>query len=111
RSMAPVRLDREPADASFDHPPSKRRYQVRRKDGQLWHRELLLAEGSEEVVLSEYALKYVVGSGRHSLTYLVEADGFLVESPLTWYTSRSAWAMSPGYDRPDHAGFERATGE
>ncbi|MCI0681927.1 MAG: hypothetical protein L0Y71_07470 [Gemmataceae bacterium] len=111
RSMAEVDLGREPHDADFDHPLSKRRYQVRRKDGQLWHRELLLTSGPDEVVLSEFPLKYVVGSGRHSLTYLVEADGFLVESPVTWYTSKQAWGMSPGYDRANHSGFERATGE
>jgi predicted CXXCH cytochrome family protein len=111
RSLAEVDLAREPPDGDFDHPLSKRRYQVRRKDGQLWHRELLLDGGPDEVVLAEYPLKYVVGSGRHSLTYLVEADGFLVESPLTWYTAKNAWCMSPGYDRPEHAGFERAVGE
>jgi hypothetical protein len=62
-------------------------------------------------VLSEFPVKYVVGSGRHSLTYLVEADGFLVESPVSWYASRKAWGMSPGYDNPHHGGFERAVGE
>jgi predicted CXXCH cytochrome family protein len=45
------------------------------------------------------------------LTYLVETDGFLVESPVTWYTARKAWGMSPGYDHPDHKGFMRPTGE
>ena len=111
RSMAEVDLSREPPDAEFDHPPSKRRYQVRRQDGQMWHRELLLTGGKDEVVLSEYPVKYVTGSGRHSLTYVAEAEGFLVESPVTWYTSRQAWGMSPGYDQPNHNGFERAVGE
>jgi predicted CXXCH cytochrome family protein len=111
RSMARVDVAREPPDAAFDHPGSKRRYQVRRQDGKLWHRELLLGGGAEEVVLEEHPLLYVVGSGRHSLTYLVEADGFLVESPVTWYTSRKAWAMSPGYDVPQQQGFARAAGE
>src|SRR5262249_35979129 len=111
RSMAPVDPEREPPDGAYDHPPSKRRYQVVRKDGRLLHRELLRTEGPEEVVLSEYPVTYVVGSGRHSRTYLVEADGFLVESPVTWYASGKGWGMSPGYDREDHAGFERAVGE
>src|SRR5439155_8250104 len=111
RSMAEVDLEREPPDGGFDHAASKRRYQVARKDSQLWHRELLLADGAEEVLLSEFPVKYVVGSGRHSLSYLVEADGFLVESPVTWYRSKNAWAMSPGYDRPTQQGFERAVGE
>lgn len=111
RSMAEIDLSREPPDGAFDHAASKLRYQIHRNDGQIWHRELLAVDGPEETVLAEYPLKYVVGSGRHSLTYLVEAEGFLVESPVTWYTSRQAWGMSPGYDRPDHSGFERAVGE
>jgi hypothetical protein len=111
RSMAEVDLEREPPDAAFDHAVSKRRYEVRRKDGRLWHRELLLAGQSEEVVLAEYPVKYVIGSGRHSLTYAVEVDGFLVESPVTWYASRKAWGMSPGYDDVRQPGFQRGVGE
>ncbi|MBC7854207.1 MAG: hypothetical protein IAF94_12300, partial [Pirellulaceae bacterium] len=111
QSMASVDLSREPADGAFDHPLSKSRYEVRRKDGQMWHRELMLTGGEVEVLLQEYPVKYVTGSGRHSLTYLVEDDGFLMESPITWYTSRKAWGMSPGYDRPNHSGFEREVGE
>jgi predicted CXXCH cytochrome family protein len=107
RSMAEVQADREPPDAVFDHPLSQSRYQVCRRDGMLWHREWLCSQQAEEVLLSEWPLKYVVGSGRHARTYLVEADGFLVESPLTWYSSRQAWGMSPGYDAPKQAGFTR----
>lgn len=108
RSMATVDLGREPPDGAYDHPASKRRYAVERKDGQLRHRESLIAGN---VVLQDHPVKYVVGSGRHSLTYLVETDGFLVESPITWYRSKNAWAMSPGYDTPLHGGFEQAIGE
>ncbi|MBC7852596.1 MAG: hypothetical protein IAF94_04085, partial [Pirellulaceae bacterium] len=111
RSMAEVDLSREPPDATFDHLPSRCRYEVRRKDGQIWHRELLLTGDSQEVLLQEYPVKYVTGSGKHSLTYLVEDDGFLVESPITWYASRQAWGMSPGYDVPKHGGFQREIGE
>jgi predicted CXXCH cytochrome family protein len=111
RSMAEVQPAQQPPDAAFDHPSSKRRYQVRRKDGTLWHRELLQTDQAGEVLLTEHPLKYVVGSGRHARTYLVEADGFLVESPVTWYSSRHAWDMSPGYDKAQQLGFMRAVGE
>jgi predicted CXXCH cytochrome family protein len=110
-SMAEVDVSREPPDASFDHPLSKRRYQVRRQDGRLWHRELLLADGPGEVVLAEYPVRFVLGSGHHGRTYLVEEDGFLMESPLTWYASRQAWGMSPGYEDPRQPGFQRWVGE
>lgn len=109
-SMAAVNPAREPPDAGYEHPKSGRRYQVVRKADGLWHRELRAGDSSD-VALAEYPLKYVVGSGRHARTYLAEAEGFLVESPVTWYTSRAAWDMSPGYDQPDHFGFERGVGE
>src|SRR5262245_20247548 len=59
RSMAEADPAREPPDAAFDHPPSKRRYQVYRKDGRLWHRESLLGAGPPQVVLAEYPVRYV----------------------------------------------------
>jgi Doubled CXXCH motif (Paired_CXXCH_1) len=111
RSMAEVTPDLEPPDTTFDHPASKRRYQIQRKDGQIWHREFLLTGGKDEIVLAEYPLKYVIGSGRHSRTYAVEAEGFLVESPVTWYASGKGWKMSPGYDNPHQQGFDRAVGD
>src|SRR5262249_23116131 len=90
-SIGAVNASREPPDADFEHSVSKRRYQIRRKGGALWHRELLLTAGTEEVLLCEYPVKYVVGSGHHSRSYVAEVEGFLVQSPLTWYKAPSAW--------------------
>ena len=57
----------------------------------------------------EATLDYRIGSGNHSISYLHRtAAGELVELPLSWYADRGGyWAMSPAYDRPDHAGFGR----
>ncbi len=111
QSMALVDAIEFPTDADFAHPISRRRYQVREEEGKLWHREWLLQNGQEDVLLAEFPLKYVVGSGRHGQTFLVETNDFLVESPLTWYSSRATWGMSPGYDLAENPGFERAIGE
>ncbi len=107
RSLTTVLAAQAPPDGAVDHPASGRRYEIYRKDGLLHHRELLRTKDGERVVLSDFPVRYVVGSGRHALTYLAEADGFLVESPVTWYASRHRWGMSPGYDKPDQLGFER----
>lgn len=109
RALSEVDPDAEPPDAEFRHDLSGHSYAVFRRDGQLWHRESLVDAAGEEVVQEEHPLKYLIGSGRHTRSYLVEDDGFLMESPITWYASRQAWEMSPGYDAPVHAGFERAT--
>jgi len=110
RSMAAIDLAVEPPDGAFDHSLSGRRYEVVRRNGQMWHRELLLSDANE-IVLAEYPVAWVVGSGRHSRSYFIEAEGFLVESPITWYTSQQAWGMSPGFNRPEQLGFERAAGQ
>ena len=106
RALDVLDPDNEPPDVVFDHPKSGRRYRVYRQDGQMRHQESLLS--NPDVVLADYAIRYVIGSGRHSRSYLLEIDGFMVESPVTWYTSSKAWGMSPGYDVPSHQGFSRA---
>jgi predicted CXXCH cytochrome family protein len=111
-SMARVVPQDEPPDVTYDHEPSGRRYQVVRKDGRLVHRELAItAEGEPEVLFAEHEVPYVIGSGRHTRTYVIQVEGFMYESPLTWYSKVGAWEMSPGYDRPGQLGFHREIGQ
>ena len=65
------------------------------------------AAGSTDVI--EKRIDYVVGSGNHSRTFLhLGSAGRLLELPVSWYSERGGyWAMSPGYDRPDHSDFRR----
>lgn len=103
RAMSRVVAEKEPAEGIFEHQISARRYRAERRNTELWHVETGTA-GSPSV---EARLEYLVGSGRHSRTYLTTFDGFLTESPLTWYASTGSWKMSPGYDHKRHQGFER----
>ena len=105
-ALADIDLDTEPPDAEFEHASSRRVYRNYRRDDQLWHRESIRAQNGQQVVLGDYPVRYVIGSGNHSRSYLIEIDGFLVESPLTWYTSRKEWSLSPGYDKT-RFGFSR----
>ncbi len=116
RAMSRVIPENEPADAMFAHPVSGRAYTTERRDGKIWHTEFMDGAATNAARMDDepgspqasYELAYLVGSGRHSRTYLTEQDGFLIESPLTWYHSSGQWAMSPGYDHAEHEGFERA---
>lgn len=116
RAMGQVVADEEPPDGDYFHEASARHYSIFRRDGQLWHAESGKPSAAEAGAREQQdsapeiqePLKYLVGSGRHSRTYLVELDGFLMESPVTWYSSTKSWSMSPGYNHAGHAGFERA---
>ena len=107
RSLADVDLATEPPDGAFDHPlrplvpglPQGRRLAPR---GSVEDRNR-----ASEISRIDHPVRYLVGSGHFSRTYLVEVEGFLQESPITWYAAKQKWGMSPGYDAPRHAGFER----
>ena len=107
RSLSAVKTALEPADGEFYHTESGRHYRVYRDGETLRHQESIRNEKGDEVVLADHPVSMVVGSGNHARTYLVESEGFYMESPLTWYSSKAAWAISPGFD-VNNSGFSRA---
>ena len=94
---------------TFYHALSDRYYQAFRRERKYFL--LRYQHGKTNVVEKE--IHYVVGSGNHSRTYLHRnSQGKLLELPLSWYAERGGyWAMSPGYDRPDHSDFRREVGD
>jgi tetratricopeptide repeat protein/cytochrome c554/c'-like protein len=53
-------------------------------------------------------LAYFVGSGAAARSYLIAVDGFLYESPATYYSRARSWGLSPGYDRYSYPFLTRA---
>jgi hypothetical protein len=94
-----------PAGA-FDDPKMGRSYRVYWRDGQMRHEETLKRADGSPLLVIDHAMKYVVGSGRFSQSYLIEQEGCLFESPATWYSEPRSWALSPGYDQAN-SGFQR----
>ena len=107
KALSDVNPKDEPPDGSFFHKASGRTYRVYRQGNQLRHQEIVRTAEGKEVARVDVPVRYVVGSGHIARTYLVESDGFLHESPITWYTLQNKWGMSPNYDSPRHWGFER----
>ena len=108
RALGDIVLADEPIGGEVEHKLSGKNYRIYRRDGQLRHREFIPAEDGSELLLADHPMRSVIGSGNHSRSYLIDIDGFLFESPVTWYTSKSAWGMSPGYkDNPEQPGFAR----
>jgi hypothetical protein len=107
RALSDLNPSAEPADGVFEHKASGRSYRIYRQGGQMRHEEILRTAEGKEVARVDLPVRYLIGSGNFCRSYLVEVDGFLHESPITWYTSKKNWDMSPGYDFPEHHSFER----
>lgn len=106
RSMRVVHADSQPPDGEVFHDATGLIYTSYREGGQIRHKEEVVANGERHLV-ADFPLKYVVGSGRFARSYLIERDGLLVESPLSWYTSTGRWSLSPGFEDDAHPTFWR----
>ena len=55
-------------------------------------------EAGRAVAQVEAEVKYALGSGTRGISYLIEHDGRLFQSPISWYGQKRQWDLSPGYD-------------
>ena len=105
-ALATVDVAAEPPGGEFDDPRAKRHYAIKHQHAKLHHIESIRNASGKSVILADHPMRYVIGSGRFSRSYLIDRDGFLFESPATWYAARPGWSLSPGYDK-SNAGFQR----
>jgi Flp pilus assembly protein TadD len=102
---------RERYDEAAGNPFSAlgRLFRVEREKGQVVHQELLPDAGGQVVGAVRAEVQFVVGSGQQGSSYLVEREGFLTQSPISWFAHKGqqgGWDLSPGFG-PNHLHFDR----
>ncbi len=113
RSLAPVAAakDRPPTNASaglpFEHKGVT--YTIEHRDNQVIHKATRRDADGTLIAEIEAEVQFALGSGTRGISYLIDRDGFLFQSPIAWFQQERRWDISPGYgeftSRPD---FERA---
>lgn len=102
RSLAPVAeaepIERFDSAANLPFEAQGFRYEVRREGGRVWHVQTRLDALGAPVVSVAAEVAYSVGSGQQGRSYLIDRDGALFMSPLTWYPRAGRWDLSPGYE-------------
>jgi hypothetical protein len=84
------------AGAVFTAAASGFRYRVTRSGGVFW---MDFEKIADPALRAKKSLAYFVGSGAVARSYLMAADGFLYEAPVTYYSNSAKWDLSPNYDR------------
>ena len=94
---------------SFHHVASDEHFTIFQRDGKPHLKRHQIAFDGALTNIFEARIDYWFGSGNHARSYITRTNaGELIELPLTWYSEKGGyWAMSPGFDRPDHGGFSR----
>lgn len=79
------------------------------KDG-FWIKEFRL-QGTDTVHKRTEKIDFFIGSGNQTRSYLFEENGYLYEMPITWYSKKKIWDLSPGYEDGKSFRFDREVGE
>jgi predicted CXXCH cytochrome family protein len=109
RSLAPVAdlspVERYGAEAGNPFEKFGFRFEVERRGGRLIHRETGPGPAGQPLARFEADVHFAVGSGARGRTYLVEREGHLFQSPISWYSGKGIWDLTPGLQVGEH--FER----
>ena len=86
------------------------RYRVERVGDRMIHTEFMTDAAGDVVYEQSEDVHYAAGSGVNARTYLIDRGGIMFESPITWYTEKGRWDLSPGYhDNPRNRFNRRIT--
>jgi predicted CXXCH cytochrome family protein len=101
RSMVPAAdlLDRQGDVPDTNNPFTAlgRRFQVVRQGERVWHRQAVLDDAGKPGIELSQEVRWVIGSGTKGYSYLSERDGYLFQTPISWYTQKQRWDLSPSF--------------
>lgn len=113
RSLAPVatNADTQRYDAAAHNPfiALRSRFEVRRDGKRVLHHQTRLDAAGKPIYEQTQEAHYLLGSGTRGFSYLTERDGFLFQTPISWFAQKQIWDHSPGFGPDWHTG--RPVGE
>ncbi len=101
RSLAPVAAwaGRQPYDAAHHDPfPAfDRQFHIERRGDRVWHSQTRADGAGRPLYRLDQEVRYVLGSGQHGCSYLSVHDGYVFQTPVSWFTQKQIWDLSPGF--------------
>lgn len=64
-------------------------------------------KGKDTVFSRTETITYIIGSGHHTNSHLIERNGYLFQAPLTYYVQEGKWELPPGYEQGNNIRFSR----
>jgi predicted CXXCH cytochrome family protein len=99
RSFLPVKETAAQTPYAGHHNPFKAMdaiFSVEQKGDQVWHRRRHLSPAGKALVDIDLEVHFVIGSGNHGHSYITNRNGFLFQTPISWYSQKQIWDLSPG---------------
>jgi len=68
------------------------------KDSLMYVQEFRL-DGKDTVHQRTEKISYIVGSGQHTNSHILDFNGYVFQAPITYYTQEEKWDMAPGFEK------------
>ncbi len=65
-------------------------------------------KGKDTVYKRAEKVDYIIGSGQHTNSHLMNINGYVYQMPLTWYAQEKKWDLPPGFEGGKNSGFNRS---
>jgi tetratricopeptide (TPR) repeat protein len=66
----------------------------------VWHRQMRTDGAGKPVCELAHEVHYAVGFGSHGRSYLSDHDGYLFQTPISYFGQAQTWDLSPGFSPP-----------
>jgi len=64
-------------------------------------------QGKDTVHKRLEKVSYIVGSGQHTNSHIIDINGYLHQAPITFYTQKGKWDLAPGFEKGMNSRFDR----
>jgi hypothetical protein len=100
RSLLPVARAASPPEGTQQHNPFEvlgSQFRVEREGDRVRHLRTRLDAAGRPAAEQEWEVHYVIGSGERGYSYLTDHDGYVFQTPVSWYSQKKVWDLSPGF--------------
>jgi tetratricopeptide (TPR) repeat protein len=102
------------SSADFSHPVIYDKignyyYRAFRKKDSIYVLEFRL-KGNDTIHKRIERIEYIIGSGQHTNSHLINTNGYVNQAPMTFYTQKGKWDLPPGFENGKNSRFSRLIG-
>ncbi|HNB34012.1 MAG TPA: tetratricopeptide repeat protein [Bacteroidia bacterium] len=67
-------------------------------------------ENGDTVYKRNEVINFIIGSGQHTNSHIINTNGYLNQAPATFYTQKGEWHLPPGFEDGNNTRFSRIIG-
>ncbi len=101
RSLVPVaKSEANPPTDRAHHNPFEAfdiLFRVDQQRGRMWQRQTRLDASGKPIYDFAHEVDYIIGSGMRGHSYLTVREGFVMQTPVSWFSQKQVWDLSPGF--------------